>query len=143
MSKPRPLFARVTRLTPSGSTLTRAGGRPVAVGAEVSDGEAVVLATPGGVGGAVTLDRRGVALRITTVALPAPPMASVVAIITDATPGVVAKDAPSSAILAVPSRIEPATQPPAAVKPAPVPSTGKASRGEAVAPSPPQGDDKR
>ena len=71
MSKPRPPFARVTRLMPEGSTLARSGGQPIAVGAEVDDGEAVVLATPGGVPGAVTLDRRGVAISIKTVALAA------------------------------------------------------------------------
>lgn len=70
MSKPRPPFAKITRLTPEGATLSRSGGQPIAVGAEVADGEAVVLATPGGVPGAVTLDRRGVAIAIKTVALP-------------------------------------------------------------------------
>lgn len=99
MSKPRPPFARVVRLTPEGSTLSRSGGQPIAMGAEIADGEAVVLATPGGVPGAVTLDRRGVTIAIKTVALAAPAV-EVVALPADPRPGA----PPAQPVLAVPAR---------------------------------------
>lgn len=69
----RPTPARsaiVTRITPDGATLARLGGAAVPVGATVVDGEALIIATPTGDGGGVTLDRRGVALRLTTARLP-------------------------------------------------------------------------
>lgn len=100
MSKPRPPFAKITRLTPEGATLSRSGGAAIAVGAEVADGEAVVLATPGGAPGAVTLDRRGVAIAIKTVALPPLPV-EVVALPADPRPGA----PPAQPVLAVPARL--------------------------------------
>lgn len=78
--RPTPVrSAIVTRLTPEGATLARAGGAAVLPGATVTDGEALTLATPTGDGGGVTLDRRGVALRLTAVRLPvaAPPVEEV------------------------------------------------------------------
>ena len=82
--------ARVTRITPPEAILTRAGGRAVLLGATVTDGEALTLATPTGDGGAVTLDRRGVALRLTTVRLVVPAMVAEAPSATPEAPPVVA-----------------------------------------------------
>lgn len=138
MSKPRLPFARVVRLTPDGATLSRSGGQPIALGAEVTDGEAVVLATPGGVPGAVTLDRRGVTIAIKTVALPPVWAVEVVALPADPRHGA----PPAQPVLVVPARLGMSSpvaeavavastlQPVPAVKPV---ATGPASVEEVVA----------
>lgn len=74
--------ARVTRLTPAASTLHRASGQRIPLGAQVADGERVTLLTPTGAGGTVTLDAAGVRLAVTMGRLPVaveapPPVASV------------------------------------------------------------------
>lgn len=82
MSRPTRPTARVTRLTPASSTLRRASGQRIALGAQVADGERVTMLTPTGTGGTVTLDAAGVGLRVTMGRLPVeveapPPVASV------------------------------------------------------------------
>lgn len=52
----------VTRVHPTGSTLTRASGAAIVIGDTVTEGESVTFATPDGSGGCVSLARPGVRL---------------------------------------------------------------------------------
>lgn len=86
--------ARVTRLTPPGSTLTGERGRTIAVGDVVADGESVTLATPDGSAGGVTLDRGGVVLRVASVRLEVVPVAVPVEVVPAPAPASVEGVAP-------------------------------------------------
>lgn len=109
--------ARVTRLTPVSSTLHRASGQRIPLGAQVADGERVTLLTPTGAGGTVTLDAAGVRLAVTmgrlAPAVEAPASTSTL-------------DAPPMPVLAVPSRVATPEKAPA-VKAVVAASAGPAS----------------